>query len=91
MRVEQHLVGLQQIGAQEEGLTVAEFIALHPELRIEMMLGDRPRDLVRDAVDVAIRLGRLVEGAKLFRENPGPGEHDLVNGFNAQMVELFRS
>ena len=31
----------------------------------------------------------LVEGAKLFRGNPGPGEHDLVNGFNAQMVEVF--
>ncbi|WP_345816790.1 SDR family NAD(P)-dependent oxidoreductase (plasmid) [Paraburkholderia sp. PREW-6R] len=31
----------------------------------------------------------LVEGATLFRANPGPGEHDLVNGFNAQMAELF--
>ncbi|SIO72984.1 uncharacterized oxidoreductase [Burkholderia sp. GAS332] len=31
----------------------------------------------------------LVEGAKLFRGNPGPGEHDLVNGFNAQMAEVF--
>jgi uncharacterized oxidoreductase len=31
----------------------------------------------------------LVEAAKLFRSNPGPGEHELVNGFNAQMVEVF--
>jgi uncharacterized oxidoreductase len=31
----------------------------------------------------------LVEGAKLFRGNPGPGEHELVNGFNAQMVSVF--
>jgi uncharacterized oxidoreductase len=31
----------------------------------------------------------LVEGAKLFRGNPGPGEHDFVHGFNAQMVEVF--
>ncbi|CAG4923264.1 SDR family oxidoreductase [Paraburkholderia saeva] len=31
----------------------------------------------------------LVEGAKLFRGNPGPGEHDLVNGFNAQMLEVL--
>jgi uncharacterized oxidoreductase len=31
----------------------------------------------------------LVEGAKLFRGNPGPGEHDLVNGFNAQMMEVL--
>jgi uncharacterized oxidoreductase len=31
----------------------------------------------------------LVEGAKLFRGNPGPGEHDLVNGFNAQMMAIL--
>jgi uncharacterized oxidoreductase len=31
----------------------------------------------------------LVDAATLFRGNPGPGEHELVNGFNAQMVEVF--
>jgi uncharacterized oxidoreductase len=31
----------------------------------------------------------LVEGAKLFRGNPGPGEHSFVNGFNAQMMEVL--
>jgi uncharacterized oxidoreductase len=31
----------------------------------------------------------LVEGARPLRDNPGPGEHELVNGFNAQMLELF--
>jgi uncharacterized oxidoreductase len=31
----------------------------------------------------------LVEGAKLFRGNPGPGEHDMVNGFNAQMMAMM--
>lgn len=31
----------------------------------------------------------LVEGAKLFRGNPGPGEHEFVNGFNAQMASVF--
>jgi uncharacterized oxidoreductase len=31
----------------------------------------------------------LVEGAKLFRGNPGPGEHDLVNGFNTQMMTVL--
>ncbi|WP_027796648.1 SDR family oxidoreductase [Paraburkholderia acidipaludis] len=31
----------------------------------------------------------LVDGAKLFRANPGAGEHDLVNGFNAQMVPVL--
>jgi uncharacterized oxidoreductase len=31
----------------------------------------------------------LVDATVLFRGNPGPGEHELVNGFNAQMVEVF--
>jgi uncharacterized oxidoreductase len=31
----------------------------------------------------------LVEGAKQFRENPGPGEHAFVNGLNAQMLEVL--
>jgi len=31
----------------------------------------------------------LVEAAKPLRANPGPAEHDLVNGFNAQMVVVL--
>jgi uncharacterized oxidoreductase len=31
----------------------------------------------------------LVDAAKLLRNNPGPGEHGLVNGFNAQMTAVF--
>ncbi len=31
----------------------------------------------------------LGEGAKQFRENPGPGEHGFVNGLNAQMMEVL--
>jgi uncharacterized oxidoreductase len=31
----------------------------------------------------------LVEGARSLRANPGAGEHDFVNGFNAQMMEVF--
>jgi uncharacterized oxidoreductase len=31
----------------------------------------------------------LVEAAKPMRANPGPDEHGLVNGFNAQMAEVF--
>jgi DNA-binding transcriptional LysR family regulator len=36
---------------------IAAFTAKHPELRIHLILEDRRQDLVRDAVDVAIRLG----------------------------------
>jgi DNA-binding transcriptional LysR family regulator len=46
---------------------LASFMALHPELRVEVMLGDRPQDLVRDAVDVAIRLGRLADSTATAR------------------------
>lgn len=46
---------------------LAPFMAAHPELRIEIMLGDQPQDLVRDAVDVAIRLGRLVDSTATAR------------------------
>lgn len=49
------------VGTREVIPRLASFMVLHPELRIEVMLGDRPQDLVRDAVDVAIRLGRLVD------------------------------
>ncbi|SFU26858.1 LysR family transcriptional regulator [Paraburkholderia aspalathi] len=40
---------------------LATFAARHPELHIRILLGDRPQDLVKDAVDVAIRLGRLLD------------------------------
>ncbi|WP_345816794.1 LysR family transcriptional regulator (plasmid) [Paraburkholderia sp. PREW-6R] len=42
---------------------LAPFLQRHPDLRLQVLLGDRPQDLVRDAVDVAIRLGRLVDSS----------------------------
>lgn len=39
------------------------FVARHPDLRLELQLADRRQDLVRDAVDVALRLGRLPDSA----------------------------
>jgi DNA-binding transcriptional LysR family regulator len=52
---------------------LAAFAALHPNLRIQLLLGDRRQDLVRDAVDVAFRLGRLADStatAKLVATIP---------------------
>jgi DNA-binding transcriptional LysR family regulator len=46
---------------------LAAFAALHPSLRIQLLLEDRRQDLVRDAVDVAIRLGRLVDSTATAR------------------------
>jgi DNA-binding transcriptional LysR family regulator len=52
---------------------LAAFTAKHPDLHIHLLLEDMRRDLVRDAVDVAIRLGRLVDSsatAKLVAKIP---------------------
>jgi DNA-binding transcriptional LysR family regulator len=38
---------------------LASFAERHPDLHIQLQLADQRQDLVRDAVDVAIRLGRL--------------------------------
>jgi DNA-binding transcriptional LysR family regulator len=52
---------------------IAAFTAKYPDLHIHLLLEDMRRDLVRDAVDVAIRLGRLVDSsatAKLIATIP---------------------
>jgi DNA-binding transcriptional LysR family regulator len=42
---------------------LAGFVERHPGLRLQFLLGDRPQDLVKEAVDVAIRLGRLADSS----------------------------
>ncbi|SFU26593.1 regulatory helix-turn-helix protein, lysR family [Paraburkholderia aspalathi] len=42
---------------------LATFVDLHPEFRVQILLGDRPHDVVKEAVDVAIRLGRLFDSS----------------------------
>ena len=37
------------------------FAAMHPDLKIDVRMGDQPQDLVKDAVDVAIRIGNLTD------------------------------
>lgn len=39
------------------------FTDLHPALRVQVLLEDQRQDLVRDAVDVAIRLGKLTDAS----------------------------
>jgi DNA-binding transcriptional LysR family regulator len=43
------------------------FIARHPQLHIDLILRDQKQDLVRDAVDVSIRLGRLTDSSATSR------------------------
>ncbi len=40
---------------------LAPFAAMHPDLHIDVRMGDQPQDLVKDAVDVAIRVGNLAD------------------------------
>ena len=52
---------------------LASFAERHPDLHIQIQLGDRRQDLIKDAVDVAIRLGRLPDStatAKLIATIP---------------------
>ena len=46
---------------------LADFAARHPQLRIDLVLKDQKQDLVRDAVDVAIRLGKLTDSSATAR------------------------
>ena len=43
------------------------FAARHPKLNIQILLDDKRQDLVREAVDVAIRIGRLTDSRATAR------------------------
>ncbi len=40
---------------------LAEFLTRHPDLEMEVVLDDRNIDLVQEGIDVALRMGRLVD------------------------------
>lgn len=44
-----------------------EFLALHPGLQLSLSVGDRPLDVVRDEVDVALRFGTLPDSRLVAR------------------------
>ncbi|MGF6771504.1 DNA-binding transcriptional LysR family regulator [Paraburkholderia sp. GAS199] len=46
-------------GAMHLGAVVARYLEDHPQVNVEVLLGDRYVDLVDAGVDVAIRIGRL--------------------------------
>ncbi len=55
------------VGIREVIPRLSDFAARHPRLNIEIQMGDRRQDLVRDAVDVAIRVGRLPDSSATAR------------------------
>jgi DNA-binding transcriptional LysR family regulator len=44
-----------------------KFLAEHPDLELEVMLDDRPIDLVQESVDVALRMGTLADSSLTAR------------------------
>jgi DNA-binding transcriptional LysR family regulator len=50
-------------GTREVIPWLAEFLALHPLLKVEMIVSDERQDLVAEGADLAIRLGRLDDSA----------------------------
>ncbi|HEY8353885.1 MAG TPA: LysR family transcriptional regulator [Methylophilaceae bacterium] len=44
-----------------------EFMAAHPGVQLALSIGDRPLDVVRDEVDLAIRYGNLVDSRLVAR------------------------
>jgi DNA-binding transcriptional LysR family regulator len=47
---------------------LSEFLARHLELSIHLLLDDRPRDLVEERVDVAVRVGPLASSTQRVRK-----------------------
>lgn len=47
---------------------LAEFARAHPRVRLTLAFTDAPRDLLRDGLDLAVRLGRLVESTHKARK-----------------------
>lgn len=47
---------------------LADFATLHPELRLRIDYDDRPRDLIREGFDLAIRIGHSPSGALMSRK-----------------------
>lgn len=55
-------------GLREVVPRLSSFLARHPELRVDLAVSDIHQDLVRDGVDVAFRLGALVDSTEIARK-----------------------
>ncbi len=57
------LAAPMSFGIQHLGDFVAEFIALHPGVSVDLNLSDRYVDLVEERIDLAIRIGKLKDSS----------------------------
>lgn len=46
---------------------LGDFVARHPNLRVELTIDDRRQDLIQEGVDVAIRFGKLADSSAIAR------------------------
>ena len=46
---------------------VAEFMEMHPQVKIELVLTDQNLDIVQDGIDVAFRVGQLDDSSLIGR------------------------
>jgi DNA-binding transcriptional LysR family regulator len=55
-------------GTRYLGGAVAEFMASHPDLKIELILNDRMIDPLEEGVDVTVRIGALADSSLIARK-----------------------
>ena len=46
---------------------IAEFVALHPQVDIDLVLSDQQLDLIQDAIDISFRVGQLEDSSLIGR------------------------
>jgi DNA-binding transcriptional LysR family regulator len=56
-----------QFGRRHIAPIVAGFLDTYPEMQVELVLNDRNLDLIEDGLDIALRIGRLLDSALLVR------------------------
>ncbi|MDQ7089169.1 MAG: LysR family transcriptional regulator [Methylococcales bacterium] len=56
------------IGAVHIALALAEFLKIHPELSVDMVLKATASDLIDDVLDIAIHLGKLNDSSLIARK-----------------------
>lgn len=47
---------------------LSQFMALHPELKVDIRLDDRPIDLVAEGIDICLRMGTLQDSGAVARK-----------------------
>ena len=61
-------IGLSSsFGLREVVPRLPEFLALHPELRVDLAVSDSHQDLVTEGIDIAFRLGAMVDSSFVAR------------------------